>query len=222
MRAIVSDRGGDAILLDMAKAPAHRSMAGAGRSTSGGARTASEDNFAATLLGARARNPFDCRVLYESLAGRVWGYLRLRGAEDPEDLTSEVFLRVFDHLNDFSGDSRGFTAWVFTIAHRALLDEHRRRMRRPSTVGFSEAKPEMITGNSLEAEALAAVTRDEVLALLDCLTPDQRDVLALRIVADLPIRQVARVLNKSPGTVKALQHRGVAALRRRLEGVRDE
>ena len=61
------------------------------------------------------------------------GYLRLRGADDPEDLTSEVFLRVFNHLDDFSGDERGFAAWVFTIAHRALIDERRRNARRPST-----------------------------------------------------------------------------------------
>ena len=170
------------------------------------------------LLGARAGTPADCRALYESLAGRVYGYLRLRGAHDPEDLTSEVFLRVFNHLDDFRGDERGFAAWVFTIAHRALIDERRRNTRRPATFELTESVPEMISAEHTEADALESVAQDDLLTLLGGLTPDQRDVVALRIVADLPIRQVARILNKSPGTVKALQHRGVAVLRRQLEG----
>ena len=61
----------------------------------------------AMLAGARANVPAACRLLYESLAGRVLGYLRLHGADDAEDLTSEVFLRVFTHLAEFDGDADG-------------------------------------------------------------------------------------------------------------------
>jgi RNA polymerase sigma-70 factor (ECF subfamily) len=177
-----------------------------------------DDGFSDMLDGARAGVPPACRLLYESLAGRVLGYLRLHGAEDPEDLTSEVFLRVFSHLDEFRGDASGLSAWVFTIAHRALIDERRRHGRRPRTVELTESMPEALSGGNAEADALQGVEDDEVMELLDRLTPDQREVLALRIIADLPIEQVARVLHKRPGTVKALQHRGVAALRRHLEG----
>ena len=145
------------------------------------------------------------------------GTYAVRGANDPEDLTSEVFLRVFNHLDDFTGDARGFAAWVFTIARRALIDERIRATRRPSTVELTDSTPGIVSGSQPEADALESIERDDLLVLLDRLTPDQRDVLALRIVADLPIREVASVLHKSPGTVKALQHRGVAALRRLLE-----
>ena len=107
---------------------------------------------------------------------------------------------------------------MFTIARHALIDERIRETRRPSTVELTESTPSTISSEHPEADVLEGVARDDLLALLDRLTPDQRDVLALRIVADLPIRQVATVLHKSPGTVKALQHRGVAALRRHLEG----
>jgi len=177
-----------------------------------------DDGFTLMLLGARAGTPADCEALYESLAGRVCGYLRLRGASDPEDLTSEVFLRVFNHLSDFNGDARALAAWVFTIAQRALVDERRHNTRRPSTVELTEWTSDSVAKDTPENDALDAIAHDDLMALLDCVTPDQRDVLALRIVADLPIREVALVLNKSPGTVKALQHRGIAALRRRLGG----
>jgi RNA polymerase sigma factor (sigma-70 family) len=206
------------ILVAVPTAPESERTAVSDRLPSGHSGGGPDDGFTFMLLGARAGNPADCGALYESLAGRVLGYLRLRGAGDPEDLTSEVFLRVFNHLDDFSGDARGFAAWVFTIAHRALVDERRHNTRRPSTIELTASIPEAVSRDEPETDALDGIAHHELLALLDQLTPDQRDVLALRIVADLPIRQVAQVLNKSPGTVKALQHRGLAALRRQLEG----
>ena len=206
------------ILVAVSTAPESERTAVSDQVPSGRSGGVPDDGFTCMLRGARAGDPADCRALYESLAGRVCGYLRLRGATDPEDLTSEVFLRVFNHLDDFSGNAHGLAAWVFTIAHRALVDERRRNTRRPSTVALTESIPEAVARDEPETDALAGIARDDLLTLLDCVTPDQRDVLALRIVADLPIRQVALVLNKSPATVKALQHRGIAALRRQLEG----
>src|SRR5262245_66598345 len=93
--------------------------------------------FRVNLALAQEGSPRACQWLYESLAGRVAGYLRLHGAREPEDLTSEVFLRVFDHLREFEGTEAGFRAWVFTIAHRLLIDDHRRAERRPRTVELS-------------------------------------------------------------------------------------
>jgi RNA polymerase sigma-70 factor (ECF subfamily) len=202
----------------MVAVPESERLVGSDRSPPAGAGTDPDDGFADMLAGARSGQPAESRALYESLAGRVCGYLRLRGAHDPEDLTSEVFLRVFNRLDAFDGDARAFSAWVFTIARHALIDERIRETRRPSTVELTESTPSTISSEQPEVDVLEGVVRDDLLALLDLLTPDQRDVLALRIVADLPIRQVATVLHKSPGTVKALQHRGIAALRRHLEG----
>jgi RNA polymerase sigma-70 factor (ECF subfamily) len=206
----------DPILVSVPTAPESERTAVSDRVPSGLSGGESDDGFTFMLLGARAGTPAACQALYESLAGRVCGYLRLRGATDPEDLTSEVFLRVFNHLDDFSCDARSLAAWVFTIAHRALVDERRRSARRPSTVELTDSMPETVARDAPENDALDGIAHDDLLTLLDRVTPDQRDVLALRIVADLPIRQVALVLNKSPGTVKALQHRGIAALRRQL------
>jgi RNA polymerase sigma-70 factor (ECF subfamily) len=180
--------------------------------------TEASTGFEDILVQARAGFPPACRALYDAYAGQVLGYLRLRGADDAEDLTSEVFLRVFSRLHDFRGDERGFRGWVFTIAHRVLIDEHRRRTRRPTMVALGESRPSALVAGNVETDALGRLGDRDVRELLDELTPDQRDVLALRIVADLPIEEVARILRRSPGTVKSLQHRGIAALRRRLDG----
>jgi RNA polymerase sigma-70 factor (ECF subfamily) len=175
------------------------------------------DPFAATIAAAQRGSASDCRALYDAHAGRVFGYLRFHGANDPEDLTSEVFLRVFNHLSDFSGTVDGFRAWVFTIARRVLIDDRRRRARRPVTVALASPPLEFLVGGDTELDALERFGDDRVAELLACLTPDQRDVIALRIIADLPISEVASVLGKEPGTIKALQHRGIAALRRHIE-----
>jgi RNA polymerase sigma factor (sigma-70 family) len=172
--------------------------------------------FALNLDRARGGSPPACQWLYESVAGRVAGYLRLHGAREPDDLTSEVFLRVFDHLVTFDGDEAGFRSWVFTIAHRLLIDEQRRASRRPETVQLSDAVTARTSGGNAEADALHVLEDAHTAAVLADLHPDQRDVLVLRIVADLTIEQIAEVLGKSRGAVKSLQHRGVAALRRRL------
>lgn len=172
--------------------------------------------FAQVLAHAQEGSPPACQWIYESLAGRVAGYLRLHGSREPDDLTSEVFLKVFDHLRDFEGDEPGFRSWVFTIAHRLLIDEHRRQSRRPQTVELSIPVTESVPGGNAETDAFEAIADQRVTAVLDDLAPEQREVLSLRIVGDLTIDQIAEVLGKSPGAVKSLQHRGVAALRRRL------
>jgi RNA polymerase sigma-70 factor (ECF subfamily) len=175
--------------------------------------------FERNLERARGGSPPACQWLYESVAGRVAGYLRLHGAREPDDLTSEVFLRVFDHLHGFDGDEAGFRSWVFTIAHRLLIDERRKASRRPETVELSDTVAARAAGGNAEVEAFHALEQADTVAMLAALHPDQRDVLVLRIVADLNVEQVAQVLGKSKGAVKSLQHRGVAALRRRLTEV---
>lgn len=147
------------------------------------------------------------------------GYLRAQRASEPEDLTSEVFLGVFSGLSSFTGEEPQFRSWVFTIAHRRLLDERRRAARRPFQTSL-DADPERAGGN-VETEALDALSEQWVNDLCGQLSADQRTVLLLRVVADLTVDEVARVMRKTPGAVKALQRRALGALRRRLtrEGV---
>ena len=176
-------------------------------------------DFAEVLVGAQDNCGWAFTRLYESLAAAVDGYLRVQGASEPEDLTSAVFLAAFSRIGSFKGDEKGFRSWVFTIAHARLVDDRRARARRP----LMEALEEPATGRaaSAESEALSGLGLEQLHRLLERLTPDQRAVLTLRVLADLPIENVASVLGKAPGAVKALQHRALGALRRELvaEGV---
>jgi RNA polymerase sigma factor (sigma-70 family) len=140
--------------------------------------------------------------------------LRARGVADPEDLANEVLLRAFRNIHTLQGDADRFRSWLFGIAHNAAVDEHRRRRRRPLETKLEDHPSR--SGGDVEDEALARLQSDYVRQLLGRLAPDQRDVLLLRVMADLSVSQTAAVLDKSYEAVKALQRRGIAALRREL------
>jgi RNA polymerase sigma factor (sigma-70 family) len=173
--------------------------------------------FDDVLAAAQAGAGWAFEVLYRDLAPVVTGYLRLHGAQEPDDLASETFVGVFTGLSSFSGDEGALRGWVFTIAHRRLVDDWRRRSRRPQQADDPAEGPEPV-GGDVEDDVLGRLGGETVERLCGLLPPDQRAVLLLRILADLTVEQVAAVLGRSVGSVKALQRRGLRALREHLEG----
>src|SRR4051812_36882687 len=147
---------------------------------------------------------------FRDLSPAVAGYLRMQGAADPDDLTSEVFLAVFRNIESFAGSEANFRSWVFVIAHRRLQDERRRRFRRPSPSALDDLPEQASPAGDAEAGALRALSNQRVADLVDHLAADQRAVVLLRIVGDLTVEQVAEVVHKSPGAVKQLQRRAFA------------
>lgn len=176
-----------------------------------------DDEFGPVLDAARAGAEWAWTRLYDDLAPAVLGFLRARGAADPEDLLGETFLQVVRDLERFDGDENGWRAWVFTVAHRRLIDDRRRRNRRPVRPADDEVlESELPPVAGSEPEALANLGTEQVMALLDLLTEDQRAALALRFVGGLTLPEVAEVIGRSPNATKALQRRGLRALRRHL------
>ena len=177
---------------------------------------ATGEAFEQVLAAAQTGAGWAFEVLYRDLAPAVTGYLRLHGAAEPDDLASETFIGVFTGLAGFSGDEAGLRSWVFTIAHRRLLDDWRRRSRRPQLAD----EPGDLTahvGGDVEDDVLVRVGAEDVERLCGTLPADQRSVLLLRILADLTVEQVAAVMDRSVGSVKALQRRGLRTLRDRIE-----
>ena len=145
--------------------------------------------------------------LYRHLAPSVLGYLRGQRVPDPEDALGEVFLQVARDLGRFRGDDAALRRWVFSIAHNRAMDAHRRRSRRAAA---TPPPP----GPDAAATQLDDPIDPALVLALDALSPDQREVLVLRFVADLPLEAVAKVTGRRVGAVKALQHRGLENLRK--------
>ncbi|WP_024288131.1 RNA polymerase sigma factor [Cellulomonas sp. KRMCY2] len=178
------------------------------------------DDFDRQLLRARAGSGDAFTALYRDLVRPVAAYLRSRGVREVEDVTSDVFLAVFTGLGRFEGGQDDFRAWVFTIAHRRAVDTWRRTGRQPNLEPF-DPEDDVRTSPSAESHAMHALGAERVEALLAVLTIEQREVLVLRIIADLTVEQVAEVVGRRAGAVKALQRRGLARVKEALlaEGV---
>jgi len=172
--------------------------------------------FDDVLAAAQAGAGWAFEVLYRDLSPSVTGYLRLHGAVEPDDLASETFIGVFTGLSGFSGGEDALRAWVFTIAHRRLVDDWRRRSRRPQVADDPGDLTELL-GGDVEDDVLVGVGTETVHRLCAELPDDQRSVLLMRILADLTVEQVAAAMGRSVGAVKALQRRGLRTLRTRLE-----
>jgi RNA polymerase sigma factor (sigma-70 family) len=172
--------------------------------------------FPSVLAAAQSGGSWAFDRLYRAFAPSVVGYLRMQGAADPEDLTNEVFLNVFTAIGSFAGDEGQFRSWMFTIAHRRLVDERRRLGRRPQ-MATEEVTEQADAGGDAEDEVLRRLSVERVRRLCDRLAPDQKDVLLLRMLSAMTVEQAAEALGKSPTAVKALQRRGLAAIRRLIE-----
>lgn len=153
--------------------------------------------------------PINAGRVYRDLAPAVLGYLRSQRVPEPEDVLGEVFLHVARdlHRGRFKGDDAALRRWVFSIAHNRAMDAHRRRTRDRST-----PRDDVVDARIVDAPP--DPVDPELVEALASLSADQREVVLLRFIADLPLEAVARITGRTTGAVKALQHRALENLRR--------
>jgi RNA polymerase sigma-70 factor (ECF subfamily) len=156
-------------------------------------------------------------ALYDSHCQAVYRYfhVRLGHQQTAEDLTGEVFRRMITGLPRYRISALPFRAWLFRIAHNLLIDHYRQE-----GVCNLTSLPEVETGGETEIDPVSAVeqklTLEETYRALSTLEDSQRDVLVLRFLSGLSLKETALALGKTEDAVKALQRRGLMALRLRL------
>lgn len=185
------------------------------------------EDFAQVVAAAAAGDRPAIERLYRDTVPLVRGYFAANRARDIDDLTSDVYVSMMGSLPRFEGDEDRFRSWLLTIAHRRLVDSYRRNGRRPEDPAIlGEGGTDVIDLTNAESEALSRLQAAGVLAAIDQLTDDQRAVLLLRTLADLPIRDICGVVGKPETAVKALLRRALASLERQLrlagEGVEED
>ena len=152
------------------------------------------------------------REVYDVLAPAVHGYLRAKGVEDAEGVTSEVFLAVLPRLEGLRGGATGLRTLVFSVAHARAVDDVRRRVRRPLDVPY-EAERDLRRTESAEHHAVGSLEAERALELMKHLREDQRTAIMLRIIGDLTLEQTAEVMDRTVPSIKQLQRRGLTHLR---------
>lgn len=154
--------------------------------------------------------------LYETYYPKIYNYafLQMGDVQASEDLASDVMLKMLESIKKYNFRGLPFGAWVFRIARNRLIDLHRRRKRR-GEVDLSET----ISGTLASPESMAerALERGQLQIALKHLTDEQRQVIVLKFIQGFDNRSVGKIMGRSEGAVKSLQHRALGALRRVLQ-----
>jgi RNA polymerase sigma-70 factor (ECF subfamily) len=157
--------------------------------------------------------------LWRDLQPRLLRYFMVAVPAAAEDLASETWLAVVRSLGRFRGNEPAFRAWVFTIARHELLDWRRRAARRPiadvPVTGLTD-RAAMAAPDDPAASAMEGLSTRAALAMVATLPADQAEAVVLRVVAGLDVDRVAAIMDKRPGTVRVLTHRGLRRLAERL------
>jgi RNA polymerase sigma-70 factor (ECF subfamily) len=158
-------------------------------------------------------------ILYERYADRVFRYLfaHVDNRLDAEDITEDVFLRVWRSLPNYREQGVPFLAFLFRIARNALIDHYRRSGQAKGQVSIEDLALRDHNPGPGES-ALSSLEREELRVSLEQLREDYRTVLVLRFLSELSPEETAQIMGRSPGAVRVLQHRALASLRTMLDG----
>ncbi len=173
-------------------------------------------NFGEVLRAAKNGDEEAFAFLWREFQPGLLRYLKVKAAPAAEDLAADTWLRVIRALRSFEGDQNAFHAWLFTMARNRLTDWYRAGERRVEFIGVTNLAV-MPASNNVEAEAEELSGTDKAVALIASLPTDQGEAVMLRVVAGLDVSHVATIMEKSPGAVRVLCHRGLRRLEQNLE-----
>ncbi len=164
---------------------------------------------------AQQRDQQALAQLYGEYFDKIYRYVSIRVGDkiEAEDITQQVFLKALQSIASFRWKGIPFSAWLFRIAHNQVIDYLRKKTKRATvpvdeSAVSSSSDPQLLVERGLDIEQLLSATKR--------LTEAQREVISLRFAGELSIAEVARIMGKSPGAVKALQHSAIVALRKAL------
>jgi RNA polymerase sigma-70 factor (ECF subfamily) len=158
-------------------------------------------------------------MVYRRSYAALFAFARRRLSSDhaADDAVSETMLRALKRIDTFSWQGAGFDAWLYGILRNVVSESHRDGRRAFSVADVPETRT---TGDVSEA-LVRADDASEVRAAFAALTPDEQEILELRVVAGLSADEVAAVLGRRPGAIRMAQSRALARLRALYAGVTD-
>ena len=154
--------------------------------------------------------------LYDRYHASIYRFILLRTGhkEEAEDLAHQVFLSAWEHMSGYVDKGYPFGSWLYRIARNRVVDHY--RVKRDTTALDAPETAELAGAADLESDADRALVMERVERALRTLAPDHQEVIILRFVEELSLREAATAMERSEGAVKLLQHRAIKALRDKL------
>ena len=169
------------------------------------------------VLQAQDGNSEAFGQLYDAYMERIYRfvYFRVEDQQTAEDITSQVFLKAWSNLDRFSFNRTPYLAWLYTIAHNAVIDHYRTRKVTTALDDVQLSQPDH--SEAVENDIDLTAEMQSVKTALQALTDDQQKVLTLKFIEGMSNNEIARQLGKREGAIRALQMRGLQALAKQLE-----
>lgn len=169
------------------------------------------------VLQAQDGNSEAFGQLYDAYMERIYRfvYFRVEDQQTAEDITSQVFLKAWNNLDRFSFSRTPYLAWLYTIAHNAVIDHY--RTRKVTTALDDVQLSQQDHAEAVENEIDQTSEMKLVKEALQLLTDDQQKVLTLKFIEGMSNHEIASHLGKREGAIRALQMRGLQALAKQLE-----
>jgi RNA polymerase sigma-70 factor (ECF subfamily) len=171
------------------------------------------EQFDAVLSAARAGAEWGFERLYDEFNPRLLRYLTARAPAEGEDLAADVWMGVAQRLSTFEGQEAQFRSWLFTIAHHRIVHYWNEKRKKGTDLHEPADLDVHSTGESPEDRVVeAASAQAAARRIAEILSPDQAEVVLLRLLGGLEVDEVAAILQKRPGSVRVLQHRAIRKL----------
>jgi len=153
--------------------------------------------------------------IYDIYLNRIYGYIyyHVRDKMAAEDITQQVFIKVWESLGKYEQRDRKFSSWIYRIAHNHMID-HYRSSQRDNTLKNRIA----IEADDPQQEVEDKFTQEEIMNALSTLTDLQREVIILKFIEGLDNHQIAEILGKTEGSIRITQMRALVALRGKFSG----
>ena len=154
----------------------------------------------------------DKEKIYGDYRGKVFGYVRskINSAQDAEDITADIFVKVFEKLDSFDESKASLSTWIFTIARNTLTDYFRTRKV------FVEIPETLEDGSSVEDDVCNAEMLEVLAKALETLDERERDIIILRFYSGKTLREISSQMGISYAYVKVLQNKAFEKLRKLL------
>lgn len=180
-----------------------------------------EQFFLWRVVNYQDREAFGC--LYNLYNRPLFQYLafRLGKREDAEDLTAQLFLKTWEYLTKQGKEVRNFRAFVYTLARNLLADFYKKySLTKTVSIDASPGQDEILheipdLRNLFEEQIISAEVR-AIGEAMNQIKSDYREVIILRYLSELSVKEIAKILGKTPNATAVLLHRGVAALKEKL------
>ena len=188
----------------------------------GGSRVApAENQLEEALRAAQNGDEMAFELLWRENNSRLTKFVQARTYKsdlDHEEIVSETWLNVARDVKKFKGDYSGFTAWVYSIARNRIIDSSRKRDRTIRPQAELDEAFWVPTNQNLERDFEAGEGVKKIIEQINKLPAAQAEVLMLKVVGDLSVEEIAKIVKKSTNSVRVLAHRGLTGLKIAMGG----